>query len=106
MTTFSARLLRVVAAAALAGAAVLPSITPVAAAAPLVLRAGTTQDLDSMNPWNSALETGYETFTLNYDLLVGFGKDLEPVPGYAASWSRVRHRTASRSPGPSRCATG
>ena len=89
MTTFSARLLRVVAAAALAGAAVLPSITPVAAAAPLVLRAGTTQDLDSMNPWNSALETGYETFTLNYDLLVGFGKDLEPVPGYAASWSRV-----------------
>ena len=34
------------------------------------------------------LVVGYEVFTLNYDLLVGFGQDLEPVPGFAESWTR------------------
>ena len=42
-----------------------------------------------MNPWMTAYTTGFEVFTLNYDLLVGFGKDLEPVPGYAKSWERT-----------------
>ena len=30
----------------------------------------------------------YEIFTLNYDLLVGFGPNLEPVPGFAESWTQ------------------
>ena len=83
--------LRLAAAAVLAGAALLPSVAPVGAAddPALVLRVGTIQDLDSMNPWNTALTTGYEAFTLNYDLLVGFGPNLEPVPGFAESWSRT-----------------
>ncbi len=89
MANLLARPLRLAAAAILAVAAVLPSAGSTAAADPLILRAGTVQDLDSMNPWNTALETGFEVFTLNYELLVGFGSDLEPVPGYAESWSRV-----------------
>ena len=44
-----------------------------------------------MNPWNTALTTGFEAFTLNYDLLVNFGQDLEPVPGYAESWERTEN---------------
>jgi peptide/nickel transport system substrate-binding protein len=90
MTTNIARLVRLAAAAALAAALVLPAAAPVAAAEEdRILRAGTIQDLDSMNPWMTALTTGFEVFTLNYDLLVGFGKDLEPVPGYAESWERT-----------------
>jgi peptide/nickel transport system substrate-binding protein len=88
MTTIAARLLRVMAAAALAGAAILPSAAPAGAADDGVLRVGTVQDLDSMNPWNTALTTGFEVFTLNYDLLVGFGPDLQPMPGFAESWTR------------------
>jgi peptide/nickel transport system substrate-binding protein len=81
--------LRVLAAAAIAFAALLPAAAPAGAASDHVLRVGTVQDLDSMNPWNTALETGFEVFTLNYDLLVGFGPNLEPIPGYAESWTRV-----------------
>ena len=88
MTTLTRRLVRLLAAAALVSASILPSAAPVAAANDHVLRVGTTQDLDSMNPWETALTTGFEVFTLNYDFLVGFGKDLEPVPGFAESWSR------------------
>lgn len=40
-----------------------------------------------MNPFNTALVTGYEVFTLNYDLLTGFGSDLEPIAGFAESYS-------------------
>lgn len=61
--------------------------SPVKAEAPLVLSVGTTQDLDAMNPFNTALVTGYEVFTLNYDLLTGFGSDLEPIAGFAESYS-------------------
>ncbi len=81
--------LRVLAAAAIGFAAVLPAAAPTGASSDHVLRVGTVQDLDSMNPWGTALETGFEVFTLNYDLLVGFGPDLAPVPGFAESWTRV-----------------
>ena len=54
---------------------------------PLVLRAGTDQDLQVLNPWNSVVVADFEVYTLNYDLLVGFGQDLEPVPGFAESWT-------------------
>jgi peptide/nickel transport system substrate-binding protein len=55
---------------------------------PLVLRAGTDQDLQVLNPWNSVVVADFEVFTLNYDLLVGFGQDLEPVAGFAETWEQ------------------
>jgi len=87
MTTMTRRLVRLLAAAALAFATILPSVASTAAATDKVLRVGTAADLDSMNPWNTALSIGFEVFTLNYDMLVGFGQDLQPVPGFAESWS-------------------
>ena len=53
----------------------------------MALRVGTDQDLGSLNPWHSVLVVDYEVFTLNYDLLVGFGQNLEPVPGFAETWT-------------------
>ncbi len=88
MATLRSRLVRVSAAGLLALATMLPSAAPVGAAGDGVLRVGSLQDLDSMNPWATALSSGFEVFTLNYDLLVGFGPNLEPIPGYAESWSR------------------
>lgn len=66
----------------------LPSSAPVVAADPVVLRVGTVQDLDAMNPYLTALFVGYEVFALNYDLLIGYGPDEEPAPGFAASWTQ------------------
>jgi peptide/nickel transport system substrate-binding protein len=53
---------------------------------PLILRAGTDQDLQVLNPFNSILVVDFEVFTLNYDLLVNFGPNLEPVDGFADDW--------------------
>lgn len=78
---------RTAAVAALVAALLLPAAAPATAQTANVLRVGTTQDLDSMNPFATALVVGFEVFTLNYELLVGYGKDLEPVPGYAESWT-------------------
>ena len=74
---------------ALALGALLPALAPVRAADPLVLHVGTTQDLDAMNPFMTELSTGYEVFTLNYDLLVNFGNENQPIPGFAESWTAV-----------------
>jgi peptide/nickel transport system substrate-binding protein len=85
-----ARVGRTLAAAMLSAATILPAAAlPVRAADPGVLSVGTTQDLDSLNPYATLLVVGYEAFQLNYDLLVGFGKDLEPVPGFADKWERA-----------------
>ncbi len=62
------------------------------AADPVVLRVGTTQDLDASNPYQTALVSGYEAFQLTYNLLVDFGNNLEPVPGFADSWERAADR--------------
>lgn len=81
---------RLAAAAATAGlllGGLAPSVAPAVAADPLVLRAGTDQDLQVLNPFNSILVVDFEVFTLNYDLLVNFGPDLEPAPGFADQWS-------------------
>jgi peptide/nickel transport system substrate-binding protein len=83
-----ARLLRALAAAGLVSALVLPAAAPATAQTDDVLRVGTTQDLDSLNPFTTILVVGFEAFTLNYDLLVNFGPDLEAVPGFAESWSQ------------------
>ncbi len=82
------RLVRLIAATSLVAALLVPAAAPVTAQTDNVLRVGTTQDLDSMNPWQTALVVGFEVFTLNYDLLVNFGPDLEPVPGFAESWTQ------------------
>jgi peptide/nickel transport system substrate-binding protein len=86
-STLRTRIAHALAAAALVLALVLPAAVPVAADSHDVLRVGTDQDLQVLNPWQSVLVVDYEIFTLNYDLLVGFGQNLEPAPGFAESWS-------------------
>jgi peptide/nickel transport system substrate-binding protein len=84
------RAIRLGAALALAAALLVPaSALPARAANPLVLRVGTTQDLDALNPYQTLLVSGYEAFQLTYNLLVDFGPNLEPVPGFADSWTRA-----------------
>ena len=73
----------------LIGGLILVGVAPVSAADPVVLRAGTTQDLDSANPFNTILVVGYEAFQLTYNLLVEFDKDAHPAPGFADSWERA-----------------
>jgi peptide/nickel transport system substrate-binding protein len=81
-----ARLARALAVTGLTMALLIPGVAPATAQTSNVLRVGTGQDLDSMNPYQTALVVGFEVFTLNYELLVGFGQQLEPIPGYATSW--------------------
>jgi peptide/nickel transport system substrate-binding protein len=90
--TVRARLIRLVGAGALAGSLLLPAAASVSAADPVVIRVGTTQDVDASNPYQTALVSGYEAFQLTYNLLVDFGANLEPVPGYADSWERAADR--------------
>jgi len=72
----------------LAGIALLmPAAAPATAADPAVLRVGTTQDLDAMNPFQTALVVGWEVFSLNYEFLNEFDQNLGPTPGYADSWT-------------------
>ena len=81
------RLGRVLVASGLIVATILPVASATAAEGDLILRTGTDQDLQVLNPWNSVVVADFEVFTLNYDLLVNFGADLEPSPGFAESWT-------------------
>jgi peptide/nickel transport system substrate-binding protein len=87
----SHRVVRLLAALGLSGALLLPALAVPARAAEskLVLRVGTIQDLDSINPYQTLLVSGYEVFQLTYNLLVDFGPNLEPVPGFADKWERA-----------------
>jgi peptide/nickel transport system substrate-binding protein len=76
----------------LIGGLVLVGVAPVSAADPVILTAGTTQDLDASNPFNTELVVGYEAFLLTYSLLVDFDKDAHPAPGFADSWERSADR--------------
>jgi peptide/nickel transport system substrate-binding protein len=87
-TTVRARAVKTLAGVALAMSVLLPSVAPAAGASPLILRAGTTQTVQSLNPWNVVEVIDFEIMTLNYDTLVGYGQDVEPVPGFAESWTR------------------
>jgi peptide/nickel transport system substrate-binding protein len=78
--------------ALLGGAVLAGGVGPVAAADPVVLTVGTTQDLDASNPFNTELVVGYEAFELTYNLLVDFDKDAHPAPGFADSWERSADR--------------
>ena len=73
---------------AIAALAVPAAVTPATAADPVIFTAGTTQDFDSSNPYQTALVSGYEAFQLSFDLLVGFGLDTKPIPGFADTWTR------------------
>jgi peptide/nickel transport system substrate-binding protein len=66
----------------------VPVVGPAAAADEgKTLRVGTIQEFDSINPNLSYLVSSYEAMILNYDLLVGFGPDLEYAPtGFAETW--------------------
>lgn len=89
-STISSRLGRRLALAlALCGLLGAGLAVPARAADPLVLRAGTTQDLDTLNPYATALVVGYEAYLLSYNMLVDFGPNLEPAPGFAESWERA-----------------
>jgi len=80
---------RLLPALGLAGALLLPALAaPSRAASPLVLRIGTLQSPDSINPWNASLMVEYEIFQIGYDLLVNFADDLSPIPGFAESWTQ------------------
>ncbi|HEV7810161.1 MAG TPA: peptide ABC transporter substrate-binding protein [Candidatus Limnocylindrales bacterium] len=84
------RAARALASAALVFAALLPgAVAPVAAADPVVLTVGTTQDLDTTNPYSTVQVSGFEVFALTYSLLTDFGQNAEPVPGYADTWERT-----------------
>lgn len=74
----------------LLGLLAAPAALPVTAGVgdKLILRAGTDQDLQVLNPWNAVVVADFEVYTLNYDLLANFGPDLEPVPGFAESWEQ------------------
>ena len=87
-TRFGVRLTRFIAATALTAATLLPAAAPVGAAGPVVFRAGTTQDFDASNPYQTALVSGYEAFQLTYNLMVDFGENAEPIAGFADSWVR------------------
>ena len=84
-----ARSMRALAAGGLIAALLLPAAGPVTAADPVIIRVGTTQDLDSLNPYATILVVGYEAFGLSYNYLVDSGPNLEPVPAYADRWQRA-----------------
>lgn len=67
-------------------AGLAPPALPVAADSHPILKVGTDQRLEVLNPFNAILAVDFEAFTLNYDRLVDFGPDLEPVPGFADDW--------------------
>jgi len=91
------RFVRLLAATGLVGALLLPALAvPVRAADPLVLRVGTDQKLETLNPWHSVTVADYEVFQLQYDLLVGFGQNLEPAPGFADTWESSADKMTHR----------
>jgi peptide/nickel transport system substrate-binding protein len=79
---------RLVAAIAVAVASLLPAAAPVRAAGPAILKVGTIESLRSLNPYQAAYFPDYETFQLNYSLLVDIGPNLEPFEGFADKWNR------------------
>ncbi|MEA2519633.1 MAG: peptide/nickel transport system substrate-binding protein [Chloroflexota bacterium] len=82
------RIARAIVAGGLVLSTILPRTAATAAEGDLILKTGTDQDLQVLNPFNSVVVADFEVFTLNYDLLVNFGPDIEPAPGFAESWTQ------------------
>ena len=87
----SHRYVRLLAALGMAGVLLLPALAVPARAADdkLVLNVGLTQEAEALNPYSIITVAGYEVFQLTYNLLVDFGPNLEPVPGFADKWERA-----------------
>jgi peptide/nickel transport system substrate-binding protein len=81
-----AKLTRFLAVMAIAAVGLVPGVAS-AQTDDLILRVGTDQKLRVLNPWFSVTYADYEVFQLQYDLLVSFGNNLEPVAGFADEWS-------------------
>lgn len=56
-------------------------------AAATILRVGELQQPDSLNPFVGTLASSYIIWAHVYELLVGIGPDLTPIPSLAKSWS-------------------
>jgi peptide/nickel transport system substrate-binding protein len=87
--TLRGRFTRVMAAFGLTATLIIPAAAPAAAADPVILKVGTIESLRSLNPYQVAYFPDYETFQLNFQLLVDFGPKLQPVPGFADKWERA-----------------
>ncbi len=83
---FAVRLTRFVAVGALLASTLVPAGVQAQSNEPLILRVGTDQALETLNPWHSITYADYEMFQIQYELLVSFGPNLEPVPGFADTW--------------------
>jgi peptide/nickel transport system substrate-binding protein len=75
-----------------AGGLVSAAAPAARAADPVVLWVGTTENLDSTNPWTTYLPVGSEVFQLTYNLLTEFDADGKPAPGFAETWDRAPDR--------------
>ena len=82
------RMGRTLAAFGLAATLIVPAAASTSAADPVVLRVGTVQDLDAMNPYMTEYYVGWEVFGNNYQGLVDFGLNAEPIGGFAKSWTQ------------------
>jgi peptide/nickel transport system substrate-binding protein len=80
------KLARFIALAALIGAGMLPATASAGTGQPLVLKIGTDQDLETLNPWQSITVADYEIFQIQYELLMGYDINLETAPGFAESF--------------------
>ena len=62
------------------------SPSPAAGSEKVVFRVGTIEPPDNLNPFVGYGTIDYEAWCLNYDFIIGYGPDGEPVPGIAESW--------------------
>ena len=58
------KLARFIALAALIGAGMFPATASAGVGTPLVLKVGTDQDLETLNPWQSITVADYEIFQI------------------------------------------
>jgi peptide/nickel transport system substrate-binding protein len=73
------------AAGGVAVAATSPSPSPTAEK--IVLRVGTLQDVDNLNPFSIVTVSGFEYLHLQYDLLTGYAPNGDVRPELADSWT-------------------
>ncbi|MCU1429743.1 MAG: transporter substrate-binding protein [Actinomycetia bacterium] len=72
--------------------AVAPSASGATKKNDIVLRVGTTQDIDSPNPTVGALVSSYEVWALQYATLTDkAAADFKTIPGLAESWTASNH---------------
>lgn len=63
------------------------------AADDLILKVGTDQKLETLNPWASVTVADYEIFQIQYEMLVGFDNNLQPTPAFADRWTENATKT-------------